>query len=549
LRFSGGGRSLEAIEAVCDADNAFRGSVLDAIASLLDKSLLQQDVARQAPRYVMLETIHEFAREKLRESGEAEALQKQHALYFMFLAERAELELSGPQQVAWLDRLEEEHDNLRAALEWSRAEAGDAGMVEGGGRLEIGLRIGGALFGFWDMRDHFTEGREQVAQLLALSESAAPSASRAKALMTAGRLTTHQGDLARAVALYDESLELYEALGDRMGTTYALNGLAIAVRIQGNYAGAASYLERSLSIARELGDYRRISAALTNRAELALAEGDYDTARELHEEGLAVSREMGNKHNIGLSLQGLGVAARGLGNVDQVRALFEEALALFREMGEKVNSLVALYELGQVALAQGDRERAASLFKESLVAAHTFGKRVYAALDLRGLAAIAGAEGRLEWAARLFGASDAIFEATGSRPYPIDLDPLDRGKAAVYAQLGEERWQQAWKEGRLMPVEEAIAYAQTVPEPKDLDIAPDLKAEPETGGLSRREREVAALIAHGKSNREIADVLVVSERTVEGHVSNILSKLGFRSRAQIIAWALKKARMCVRNST
>ena len=204
-----GGRTLAAIAAVCNAEGDMAFDALDGVASLVDKSLLRkQDGVGGEPRFVLLETIHEYASEKLQESGETEELRLRHALYFLALAEEAEPELGGARRAVWLDRLEEEHDNLRAALAWSRSQVSGEDAAR---RLATGLRLGGALLGFWDSRGHFTEGRAHLAPLLARSATSAPTAARAKALITVGRLAWDQGDLTEARSLHEESLAIYES--------------------------------------------------------------------------------------------------------------------------------------------------------------------------------------------------------------------------------------------------------------------------------------------------------------------------------------------------
>jgi predicted ATPase/DNA-binding CsgD family transcriptional regulator len=541
-----GGCTLEAIEPVCNAEGDLEIDVLAAVSSLVDKSLLlrKKHGGGSEPRFVLLETIREYASEKLAESGEAEALRQRHGLCFMALAEAAEPQLRGPGQAVWLDRLEEEHDNLRAALTWAGSQAS---QVDDAGRLEIGLRLGGALRDFWDRRGHFTEGRAQLAPLLRRSASLGPTASRAKALIAAGRLAWDQGDLMDARSLYDQSLAIYRSLGDRLGMTYVLNGLANTVKLQGDYAAAAEFLARSLQVARELGDKYRIGAALENLGEIVLAQGDSNRARLLLEEGLGLFREQHDNFGIGLCLQDLGIALLREGDHHQAQRRFEEALALYRAIGEQRFSAVVLYELGQVARAQEDDSRAASLFMESLQAAHSLGDRIFVGLDLGGLAAIASGESKSARAAHLFGASDAIIDAAGRRWFQIDRETFERAKAAAYAELGAERWKAAVKEGRAMSLDEAVAYAlepgaQPVqPSPTGTTADPvtaaaraspgSARAAPGLEQLTPREVEVLRLVATGLTAAQVAERLSLSARTVENHLRSIYGKLNVSTRA------------------
>ncbi|OGG56550.1 MAG: hypothetical protein A3F84_22560, partial [Candidatus Handelsmanbacteria bacterium RIFCSPLOWO2_12_FULL_64_10] len=330
-----GGFTLEAAEAVCRELSV--GAVrepplqvidvdgLDGLESLVSKSLLRQEEVAGEPRFIMLETIQEYALERLTESGEAEAMRRQHAEYFLALAEGAETELRGPQQALWLNRLEEEHDNLRAALRWS-IERGEA---------EQGLRLGGALWRFWEVHGYLTEGRERLAGLLTLTGTSGRTAARAKALNGAGVLASRQGDYAAARALHEESLAIRRTLDDKQGIAWSLNNLGLVAADQGDYAAARALHEESLAIRRTLDDRQGIAASLNNLGLVVANQGDHARARALYEESLGILGALGNRQGIANLLNNLGNVAYGQGDCAAARALYEESLAIRRALGDR----------------------------------------------------------------------------------------------------------------------------------------------------------------------------------------------------------------------
>jgi tetratricopeptide (TPR) repeat protein len=258
-----GGWTLAAAETVCDAAGELGLDVVEGVAALVDRSLLRrEDRTADEPRFGMLETIREYGLEQLEACGEAAEIRRRHAAHYLALAEAAEPELTGPRQAAWLDRLEAEHDNLRAALRWA-VEQGEA---------ELGLRLGGALWRFWYVRGYLTEGRERLAELLAAAGAPGQTAARARALRGLGIVAEAQGDYAVARRHYEEALALMRELGDRRGIALSLNNLGDVARDRGDYAAARALHEESLAIGRELGD-RAIAWILESFAMLALREG------------------------------------------------------------------------------------------------------------------------------------------------------------------------------------------------------------------------------------------------------------------------------------
>lgn len=538
-----GGRSLKALEEICNGEGLQQVDVLEGVAALVDKNLLQPqedraaESARQA-RFVMLETLHEYAREKLQESGEAGEIQRQHARYFVQLVEEAEPKLRGPAQVVWFDRLKEEQDNIRAVFEWCRGEASGA---EG---VQIALRLVGALTWYWYTRGPFSEGRARAMAVLSRPEAKERTTLRTRALRTAAGMAWIQGDFALVRSLVEEGLVLARELGDRqMEGVFLYNLGHIALEeAEGDLAAARSLYEQSLAIQRELGNRPNIAGALNSLALVDRAEGDLAAARPRIEEALAIAREVGAPAEIAYSLQRLGELALREGNYPVSRSLLEQALTIRRAMGEQQKLPETLDGVGYAALREGDYATAAECFRESLTAGTGLGTRRYAWVPVAGLAVLAGAprtgagagEPGLRQAAKLFGAYEGLRETAGVKIDPMLRVELDRDIAAIRAQLDEETWRQAWEEGRSMSMEEAIAEAlQSLEQDLRAGTAGTLEESgaEETGhtypdDLTGREVQVLRLIATGKSNQEIAQELVLSLRTVERHISNIYQKIG-----------------------
>jgi non-specific serine/threonine protein kinase len=538
-----GGRSLKALEEICNGEGLQQVDVLEGVAALVDKNLLQPqedraaESARQA-RFVMLETIHEYAREKLQESGEAGEIQRQHARYFVQLVEEAEPKLRGPAQVVWFDRLKEEQDNIRAVFEWCRGEASGAEGVQNG------LRLVGALTWYWYTRGPFSEGRARAMAALARPEAKERTTLRTRALRTAAGMVWIQGDFELVRSLVEEGLVLARELGDRqMEGVFLYNLGHIALEeAEGDLAAARSLYEQSLAIQRELGNRPNIAGALNSLALVDRAEGDLAAARPRIEEALAIAREVGAPAEIAYSLQRLGELALREGNYPVSRSLLEQALTIRRAMGEQQKLPETLDGVGYAALREGDYATAAECFRESLTAGTGLGTRRYTWVPVAGLAVLAGAprtgagagEPGLRQAAKLFGAYEGLRETAGVKIDPMLRVELDRDIAAIRAQLDEETWRQAWEEGRSMSMEEAIAEAlQSLEQDLRAGTAGTLEESgaEETGhtypdDLTGREVQVLRLIATGKSNQEIAQELVLSLRTVERHISNIYQKIG-----------------------
>jgi tetratricopeptide (TPR) repeat protein len=485
--------------------------VVDGVSSLVDQSLVRREEAppprsgeageprfregdgfspsqRRGPgpggaegsRFRMLETIREFAREQLEASGEAERLQREHAHFFLALAQEAEPQLQGPQQPMWLDRLEREQDNVRAAL----------GHFVERGETEAGLQMGAAFWPFWWMRGGHAEGRQRLTQLLQGAGASVRTAAGARVLEGAGRLAHDQDDHAAARKLWEEGLAIARELGDRERIAEALA-----------YLGGWGELEESLAIHRERGDKYRMTMALEKLGNLCEEKGDLKSARAYYEECLAIARECGSPQRIGWSLWQMGNLSRVEGQLQAARSFYAEGLGVFRENRDRFGSGTMLQEMGWVALKQGDWEAARSFFKEAVPLFREMGnKRVLPNL-LAGLAKAAqgqgdveramehnqealvvaretlaqgadnrrfiiyllaevarldGAQGQPRRAVRLLGAVGAIRQAIDRRVTPAERQVEERVLSEARDALGEETFAAAWAAGRAMSLEEAI---------------------------------------------------------------------------------------------
>jgi predicted ATPase/DNA-binding XRE family transcriptional regulator len=470
-----GGFSLEAAEAVCDlgstgpresgppecgAGEAASGAppapselttptsesdILVGLAALVDQSLLRQEDAGGEARFVLLETIREYATERLEASGEAAPLRRRHAAYYLALAEQAEPHFRGPQQVRWGERLEGELGNLRAALQWALEQ----------GEREIALRLGGALSDFWIQRGHLSEGRGWLDAALA-HRGEAPAATQANALLAAGRLAWLQGDPAAATPLLAAGAARFREVGDRWGLGHALTVLGGATVAQGDLARARTLHEAGAARFREVGDRWGLGYALFGLATVASEQGDGAAARPLYEESTALLRTVGDRWLLALVLSFAGDLALVADDHAAAGAWFEEGLAAARAVG---SSWVISYNLagaGAVALFLGDRTRAAALFREHVARARELGSKRILALGLTGLA---GAQRQPARAARLLGAAAALQDAVGFTLDPAERAVHDRATTSARSALDADAFAGAYAAGRALSQEQAVVYA------------------------------------------------------------------------------------------
>ena len=425
-----GGCTLEAMEAVCaaavappsigqDGAAVAQLDVLNGVQSLLEKSLLRQlDGVDGEPRFTMLETICEYALERAATNGEMEALHARHAMYYLGVAEQAESGLSSSCRQRWVERLDAEHDNMRAALQWALTE----------GQADLGLRLATALWPFWEMRGYFKEARTWLERALTLSSTTATYV-RARALKHAGYLALFRADYGKANAFLEENLKVYRALGDPEGIARTLTNLGfVALLAQQNVARLPSLLA----------------------------------------EAMALRPELNNRHTIAELLQLAGQAAGTQGDLEEAVRWFEESLVLFRDICDAQGESMCLINLGIIALARPDLDQATRHLTESLQLARELGYKMPLHAGLVILAGIAARKDEPVRAARLWGAAEALHDVTG-----IVLVPLIRSQinyegaiAMARAHIGEDAFAAAWEAGKALPLEETVAYAlESQPEP------------------------------------------------------------------------------------
>jgi predicted ATPase/DNA-binding CsgD family transcriptional regulator len=523
--FAGGCR-LEAVEAVCGGNGMGEEDALPLLDRLVDTSLVVAEERHGERRYRLLESLRLYGRERLVKSGEAESTYQQHAEHYLALAEAAEPALWGSDAVAWLNRLEIEHDNLRAALRWAT----------GRGEAEIALRLGAALSRFWQVHAHLSEGLKWLESALAWTGGAS-TATRARALDAAGHLARDRADYDRAWAFYEESLGLRRELEDSRGTALALNNLGVVAQLRGDYDRAVALHEESLVLFRTLGDERGVALSLLTMGTMAQLQGDLARAAAHYEESLALFQALGDTRGIAASLSSLGNLASSQGDFVAADEWYVESAVLFRELGDTRDLAACLSNQAGIARDRGDLGRATALAQESLALFHELGDHRGIAVCLELIGSAIAAQGQTERGARLLAAAETVRESTGvDRPAARGAEQ-ERTVAALRSRLGADAFARAWETGRRLPLDEIVADALTPAEPAAPQSPPGgTRPSP----LTRREREVAALIARGLTNRQIAEELFIAERTADTHVEHILAKLGLGSRTQVATWVVER---------
>lgn len=513
-----GGCTLEAASAVCTACEAaaYEGgntadstppcispvglAMLDALEGLVSKSLLRQDVQPDGEsRYRMLDTIREFALEHALTTGEAVKASASHASYYVALSETASRELRGPQQTVWLDRLERERDNIRAALAWCHAH----------GAGEQAVRLVGNIWRFWWVRGRFSEGRMLMERALVLPSAPEEDDARAEAFFGLGVLATYQGDYEAARALYEQCLSIWRRLDDTVGIGYAL----------------------------------------LNLAEVEAFVGDLSAARDMLLESLDVQRQAEDKAGIAWSLASLAFIWGALNELEKARACLDESASLFQEVGDTLGLAAARASLAHVVLDAGDLPQAEALFRESLVLFQQLNSSPSFVTYMGGVAALAGARKQFERAVQLHSAAEALLRTLGARVPPLFQEKYERSLNMAREHLDDAAFAAAWAQGQAMTLEQAIASVVEASSVGGTATHPGTTAMPPPvgkpvrqeglgyGGLTPREQTVAVLVGRGLTNAQIARELVITEGTARIHVQNILGKLNFSSRAQIAAWA------------
>jgi predicted ATPase/class 3 adenylate cyclase/Tfp pilus assembly protein PilF len=404
-----GGWTFEAAEAIANAPGPPSISVIDCLGALNDNSLIRVEEGGPDgladPRFSMLQTVREFGLEQLATSSESDAVHEAHSAYFLDLAAEAEPHLTGADSVQWLDRLETDHDNVRAALDWLRGRDG----------LERAVRMAAAPWRFWWLRGHISEGRTELDATLSADGASSHTAEWATALDGAGVLAETQGDYARADELHEDALTLSRQLGNREGIARALGNLGVVAFDQGDGERATSLLEESLALARETGNRLLIATALNDLGSIAFAQSDFAQAESLFQESLGLRRKIGNRIDIARSLNNLGATAYGHGDFANARRLFAESLDLYRDSGDKWGMAGALISLAEVTRREGDVARAASLLEESLALFQETGDTKNTAVALLSLGDAARDRDELEQATAYYSEAVSRFASVDDR--------------------------------------------------------------------------------------------------------------------------------------
>ena len=565
-----GGCTLEAIEDVVmgvtkTADNTF--PLLEKISSLLDKSLvLQLEQDGEVSRFSMLETIREYGQERLLESGKAELARKAHATHFLNLVEQAGPLLKGTRQLAWMAQIEQEHENVRAALGWLTHSK----------ETELAMRFCATLGWFWHLRGYWSEGRRWIATTLELPGAEKPTEARAKMLYNAGDLAYYQDDyhtahtmliesaklcreqrLERELAntlntlgmlmhmqgnsraahpLLEESEKLCRTRGYNWELSHLLRKLSHIAWSQGDLTRATAYAQEGLSLARKLGDTSLIATTLSALSGIANRQGNLTLATALTQETLALAQKLGDKSLIATATQNLGYLAAQEGMLSQASAYAQEALSLFRQLGDKTFITAALHSLGYLALLQGNTAQAAKSYQEGLSLSEEIGNDMQMSWHLIGFAEVAEKEGHSLKSCRLLSVAETKFDVT------IHMNTTERAAyddlvQRVRTQLGENVFATQWAQGRMMTPQEALKTSEQTP----LQSAPLAKPSSESNpaGLTAREMEILRLVAQGLTDAQVAEKLIISTRTVSWHLTSIYSKLAVSSRSAATRYALE----------
>jgi predicted ATPase/DNA-binding CsgD family transcriptional regulator len=523
------GFSLDTAEAVCAGEGIEARRTLDLLSSLVNKSLVIAETAgRSRARYRLLETIREYALERLDEAGEAARLRDRHLDLFLVRAEEAAPKLNDAYQQLWLNWLESEHDNLRAALAWALKSS----------QIEAGLRIAIAISRFWEIRSHVQEGMVWFERLLAQADERISLVVHAQSLTYVSFMAMFLGDASAATVYGRKAVALAEAAGDEGNPVLilALSSLISGARAAGDYQTAFAIGERNIQLLRESsGPSFYLGMALLAHGDVAMELGHYENAQAALEESLALAREAGDAFRIAHAFNSLGDLARYQGNYAEAIIAYENSVDLLQKLDAHHDLASVLRNLGRTSLHVGDIERAHAMFKESLAIHQAEQHRVGMAECLIGFASIAVLVGKPVVGVRLLAAATASGRQRTPYAWPTKRMDYEKYLELARSSLTVAEFEAAQSEGSAMSLEQAISFAQNLllkPEDSSKTVA-------KPGDLTEREREVAALVAQGRSNREIANKLVLSTRTVEKHVANILSKLGLDSRTQIVRWAVE----------
>jgi predicted ATPase/DNA-binding CsgD family transcriptional regulator len=471
-----GGCAFDSLEAVCCDERVPPSEVLGLVARLADKSLLTPESGPTGYRYRLLETLSDYGRERLVESGEAEILWRRHADHFLGVAE-----------TATRARLAEERSNLARALEFLRAA-----------HEEAALRLAVALIEFWDSAGHVNEARERLETLLA--EVPAEPGLRVRALDGAGWMALRQGDMARSREHFERARDLLAGGGDSAELTRALSNLGLASVLVGEFEGARGLLEESLRVGTRVGATKAMAGSLMVLGVVAFFTGDLDECEVRAHESLKLAREAGDSKLAGFVEAGLGVIALERGEYGLARERFRTSLSMSVEVGDRINVAFLLEALCRLAQAE-------SAWRETLL---------------------------------LGGAAQTLRDTTGALSIPFWQERVEAACIAAIERLGRGDGDATFARGKALDYERALELARDLCAGRMPSQRPSARRRELPAGLTKRELEIAVLVARGMTNRDLAGRLFLSQRTVEGHIENIRGKLGFHSRTQIATWVVER---------
>ncbi|HTT23488.1 MAG TPA: tetratricopeptide repeat protein [Candidatus Sulfotelmatobacter sp.] len=444
-----GGCTLEGAEAVCNTKDDLGAEIFELMSSLIDRSLIQQRQQNDLePRFRMLETIREYAFERLQQSGEEAATKRAHAAYCLVLAEEGNPELSEPERAAWLTRCDVEHDDFRAALDYL-FQIRD---------LDWSFRFCTALFRFWDMREHSAEGRAWLERIIELAGTDYPR-ERAKACLFLAAFTTAQGDYRSAAHFSELGRSLFEELNDPWGVALSWNASAIRARDQGDYVTAQTNFEKSLTFFRTMADRVATARCLHNIGNVSKIRGDYARARMALTEAMQIFEELGDSSGAAWALNQQADVARDQGDLAGARALYERALIAFRGAQERWGQARSLADLGTIACELGEHSSAFANFRESLEIFSSLEHRRGIARVLEGLACYASSREDSRRALRLVAAASHLRKMVSAPLPPAEQSKLDQKLLSAWQQMGEAEGKRAWAEGYGMTMENAIRHA------------------------------------------------------------------------------------------
>lgn len=444
-----GGWDLEATEAVCAGGTIDSFEIADLLGSLVDRSLVFPENREGAMRYRLLESVRDYARERLAERGESDTTRERHRDYFVQLAEAASSQFVGPDRAHWLKRVDADHDNVRAALDLC-LEAPDS--------EQKGLRIAGALQFYWVARQCFAESRARTSALLARDMGGA-TRSRAMALHAAGNLAHCQSDYPAAKAFFEDALVIQRQLGNRKGVAAALGSLGNVAQYQGDYAAARALFEESLEINREVGNRLHEAANLTCLGSVSFEQADYAAAEAFQQQALPLNRELGNLHSVAINLNALGLLAQARGESEAAERYYRQAMEIYTSQEDHTGEAIALHNLGALAVRCGDLEAARPLHRRAIELIRPEGGSRLLAAILSGSAALLEAEDRFADAAAVRGAIEALREAIGSPEAERDRSAYDEDVRKLKAKLGVDGFTEAWAAGRALTPDQAADFA------------------------------------------------------------------------------------------